>query len=176
MLAPESGDVRIDLERDTGGATDLELEPVSSEEEDYASSPADYRITTYPADFTLETLHYKWRDGEIIIPEFQRGFVWKPAQSRHPEFQRAFVWKPDQSSRLIESFLVGLPVPPVYFYTERRSSNYLVIDGQQRLKSIFYFLEGRFGDDTPVTKKEFRLTGLNPNSRFQGRTFSDLWD
>lgn len=158
MAAPESGDARIDLERDTGLDTDLELEPVSSEEEDYASSPADYQIATYPADFTLETLHYKWRDGEIVIPEFQRGFVWKPAQS----------------SKLIESFLVGLPVPPVFVYTERASERYLVIDGQQRLRSIFYFLEGSFGADSHGNKRAFRLSGLNPDSQFLGKTFDEL--
>lgn len=158
MAAPERDDARIDLQWDPGMDTDLELEPVSSEEEDYASSPADYQIATYPADFTLETLHYKWLDGEIIIPKFQRGFVWKPAQS----------------SRLIESFLVGLPVPPVFVYTERESERYLVIDGQQRLRSIFYFLEGSFGVDSRGSKRVFRLSGLNPDSRFLGKTFAEL--
>ena len=158
MAVLESDDARIDLARNLERATDLELESVSSEEEDYVSSPADYRIATYPADFTLETLHYKWLDDEIIIPNFQRGFVWKPAQS----------------SKLIESFLVGLPVPPVFVYTDRESERQLVIDGQQRLKSVFYFMEGRFGADTPFPGKEFRLTGLNPDSRFLGKTFAEL--
>ena len=145
MTIQESDDARIDYERESVNPSDLELDPVSSEDEDYASAPADYQITTYPADFTLEVLHQKWQAGEIIIPEFQRAFVWKPAQS----------------SKLIESFLVGLPVPPVFVYTERQSQNYLVIDGQQRLKSVFYFLEGYFGGDSSRNRRAFRLSGLN---------------
>ena len=158
MAARESGDARIDLQWHPGGETDLELEPVSSEEEDYASSPAKGEIETYSGTFTLETWHQMWQDGEIIIPEFQRGYGWKPAQA----------------SRLIESFLLGLPVPPVYLYGKYRSLERLVIDGQQRLKSVFYFLEGRFGADTPFPGKEFRLTGLSPESPYRERTFADL--
>lgn len=159
MVARESGDARIDLERDTGVGTDLELEPVSSEEEDYASSPAKCDITSYPGDFPLEIWHEMWQEGEIIIPEFRRGYGWKPVQA----------------SRLIESFLLGLPVPPVYLYGKYRSLERLVIDGQQRLKSVFYFLEGHFGADTPFPGKEFRLTGLSPESPYRERTFADLW-
>ncbi len=155
----ESLDARIDYERESVISTDLDLESVSSEDEDYTSSPADFQITTYPADYTLETLHERWLAGDIVIPEFHRNFVWKPVQS----------------SRLIESFLIGLPVPPVYVFTERPSQKFLVIDGQQRLKTIFYFFQGCFGEGSPNEKKEFRLTGLNPSGRYNGRTFDELW-
>ena len=158
MLARERDDARMDLAGNPGLDSDLELEPVSSEEEDYASSPVDCAITTYSGTFTLETWHQMWQDGEIILPEFQRGYVWKPVQA----------------SRLIEAFLLGLPAPPVYLYGEYRSLERLVIDGQQRLKSVFYFMEGRFGADTPFPGKEFRLTGLRPKSPFRERTFADL--
>ena len=70
--------------------------------------------------------------------------------------------------------MVGLPVPPVFVYTERQSQQFLVIDGQQRLKSIFYFLEGYFGEDSRGSRRVFRLTGLNEASRFKGKTFSEL--
>ena len=39
----------------------IELEEIKSEVEDYESSPAQYEITTYPADFTLEVLYQKWK-------------------------------------------------------------------------------------------------------------------
>ena len=160
MLARERDEARMDLAPEPGLEPDLELESVSSEEEDYASSPAKCDITTYSGDFPLETWYEQWQDGEIIIPEFQRGYVWKPAQA----------------SRLIESFLLGLPVPPVFLYGKYRSLERLVIDGQQRLKSVFYFLEGRFGADTPFPGKEFRLTGLSPESPYREQTFADLGD
>lgn len=162
MLARERDEARMDLAGNPGLDSDLELEPVSSEEEDYASSPAQCDITTYSGNFPLETWYEQWQDGEIILPEFQRGYVWKPVQA----------------SRLIESFLLGLPVPPVFLYGKYRSLERLVIDGQQRLKSVFYFMKGRFGTDTPFPGKEFRLTGLSPESPYRERTFADLgeWD
>lgn len=158
MLTTESLDARIDFERANRVATDLELEPVTSEDEDYQSAPPDYQISTYPADFTLEVLHQKWKAKEIKIPEFQRAFVWKQVQS----------------SKLIESFLVGLPVPPVFVYTEKKTQYQFVIDGQQRLKSIFYFFEGYFGEEAQGQRSVFRLTGLSPESRFRGKTFGEL--
>ncbi len=79
-----------------------------------------------------------------------------------------------QASKLIESFLVGLPVPSVFLYSERKSQHFLVIDGQQRLKSIFYFFEGYFGEEDQGQRRVFRLTGLSPESKFSGDTFEDL--
>ena len=142
----------------SGHEVDLELEPVDSEEEDYESAPPDYQIATYPADYTLEVLHHKWRSSEIEIPDFQRGFVWKQTQA----------------SKLIESFLVGLPVPAVFFYSERRSHKYLVIDGQQRLKSIFSYFEGYFGPKRRGRHAVFQLKGLDQQSQFHDRAFEDL--
>ena len=127
---------------------------------DYESAPPDYQISTYPADFTLEVLHQKWKAGDILIPDFQRGFVWKQVQA----------------SKLLESFLVGLPVPAVFLYNERKSQKFFVIDGQQRLKSIFYFFEGYFGPETQGTRRVFRLTGLSPDSTFNGKWYDDLRD
>ena len=139
---------------------DLELEPVASEEEDSESAPPNYRILTYPADYTLEVLYQKWKSKEINIPDFQRNFVWKQTQA----------------SKLIESFLVGLPVPAVFFYTDRRSQKYLVIDGQQRLKSIFFYFEGRYDSEDSGRYSIFQLKGLDRQSKFHDRTFEDLLD
>ena len=144
----------------SGHEIDLELEPVDSEEEDYESAPPDYQIATYPADYTLEVLHQKWKSDEIEIPDFQRGFVWKQSQA----------------SKLIESFLVGLPVPAVFFYSERQSQKYLVIDGQQRLRSIFFYFEGYYGLEKGGVREVFRLKGLNQQSQFHSQTFEDLLD
>jgi hypothetical protein len=77
----EQADARIEFERRHQAPTDLQLEPITSEDEDYESAPPDYQISTYPADFTLEVLHQKWKAGEILIPDFQRSFVWKQVQA-----------------------------------------------------------------------------------------------
>ena len=160
MTLEESMDARIDFERKASISADVEFEPVASEDEDYISAPADYKITTFPADFTLEVLHQKWLQEEFTIPDFQR----------------AFVWKQTQSSKLIESFLVGLPVPPVFLYRDFASERYLVIDGQQRLKSTFYFFEGYFGEEAQGARRVFRLSGLSPDSRFANRSYTELRD
>ena len=136
----------------------LQLEEIASESEDHESGPPDYRITTYPADYTLELLHQKWKAREIEIPPFRRSFVWSQTQS----------------SKLIESFLVGLPVPAVYFYSECNSQKYLVIDGQHRLKTVFNYFEGCFGGEHSGQPSVFRLKGLNEKSKFHNRQYEDL--
>lgn len=156
--APEEGafeDARVEYER---AGTNLDLEPITSEDEDYDSAPPDYQIATYPADYTLEVLYQKWQAGDIRIPDFQRGFVWKQVQA----------------SKLIESFLVGLPVPAVFLYNEHKSQKYFVIDGQQRLKSVFFFFEGFFGLPVRNQRQVFTLKGLHETSRFRERGFRDL--
>src|SRR5438094_9024770 len=104
---------------------DLEIEPIQSEIDDSESSPPVFEITAYPADFTLDGLDQKLKSGDIKIPPFQRGFVWNLPQS----------------SRLIESFMMGLPVPQIFLYTDEEQK-LLVVDGQQRLKTVSYFFEG----------------------------------
>ncbi|MFZ0801123.1 MAG: DUF262 domain-containing protein [Terriglobales bacterium] len=141
-----------------GSPDDIELEEIESEVEDYESGPAEYDVTTFPADFTLQVLYGKWKEKDIEIPKFQREFVWKQAQA----------------SKLIESFMVGLPVPAVFLYTERKSQKHLVIDGQQRLKSVFYFFEGFFGEEELQQRKVFRLEGLSPKSKWYKKTFAEF--
>jgi Protein of unknown function DUF262 len=56
----------------------------------------------------------------------------------HPEFQRIFRWTTDQKSRLIESILLGIPIPSI-FVSQRPDGVWDVIDGVQRLSTIFEF-------------------------------------
>jgi hypothetical protein len=136
---------------------DLDIESLPSEQEDRSSGPVRYELFTYPADFTLEVLDQKWRNGEITIPPIQRKFVWTQYQA----------------SRLIESFLLGLPVPGIFMYVERGSEKLLVVDGQQRLRSVFYFFAETFGEEKNGRKTVFRLT-LPEDSRWSGKKLSDL--
>src|SRR3979411_189233 len=102
--------------------SEIEFEVIESENEARAISPVKYEILQSPADYTLEVLVAKMRGKGIVVPKFQRRFVWTL----------------NQSSKLIESFLLGLPVPPVFLYAQD-DGKLLVVDGQQRLKSIDYF-------------------------------------
>ena len=137
---------------------DPTLQKIDSEVDDRESSLPSYDILAYPADYTLEVLVDKWRKGQIIIPKFQRQFVWTQTQS----------------SKLIDSFLMGLPIPPVFVFSDRNSPELLVIDGQQRIKSIAYFFEGYFDEEEDTKRKVFRLTGLSDGSRYEGLTYNDL--
>lgn len=138
----------------------LKTETLEIEREDEQDNEVlvEYDITTYPSDFTLSGLAKMWKDGDITIPDYQREFVWTIKQS----------------TLLIESFLIGLPVPPVFFYIDENNKN-LVVDGQQRLLSIFFYLEGYFGYENEKGKRQtFRLTGLNEKNPFHNKRFFDL--
>jgi len=130
----------------------LQIEEIKSELEDAKEDVARYKIRPYPADYTLQGLYDKWSKEEIYVPEFQRRFVWNL----------------NQASSLIESFLLGLPVPPVFFYREEDTQKLLVIDGQQRLRSIFGFFEEIF----PGTNAAFHLRKVK--AQWDGSTFSQL--
>ena len=133
---------------------DIEME-AETEEDDISIS---YDIATYPSDFTLSGITQMWKDNDITIPDFQREFVWSIRQS----------------SLLIDSFLSGLPVPPVFFYIDDDNIN-LVIDGQQRILSIVFFFEGYFGKESTQGKRQvFRLTGLAEKSPYYNKRFEDL--
>lgn len=139
---------------------DSGLEPIESEEADLDATPASYEIVTYPADFTLEGL----------VPKIQRG------QIKIPGFQRKFVWSLPQASKLIESFLLGLPVPAVFLYTDPKDNSLLVIDGQQRLLSVKYYFEGFFGPPEKGRSTVFALKGLNEKSPYRDKTYAELKD
>ena len=137
-----------------------DFEELSIEVEDESNDQAvalSYDIATYPSDFTLSGIAKMWADGDIVIPDFQREFVWSVKQS----------------SLLIDSFLCGLPVPSVFFYIDEHNKN-LVIDGQQRIMSVVFFLEGYFGQESHGKKQVFRLKGLDEKSPFSNKRFSDL--
>jgi uncharacterized protein with ParB-like and HNH nuclease domain len=60
-----------------------------------------------------------------------------------PNFQRNYVWDLKRASKLIESIIMGLPVPQIFLF-EKSRNKFLVIDGQQRLMTIYYFIKKRF--------------------------------
>lgn len=79
-----------------------------------------------------------------------------------PEYQRRHRWNDERKSRLIESFLMNVPVPPVFFY-ERDLARFEVMDGRQRLTALSDFY-----------KDKFALVGLEYWSDLDGRTYSQL--
>lgn len=109
-----------------------------------------FSIESYGADYTVDFLVKRMRKGAFKIPEFQRRFVWT---IKH-------------SSKFIESLLMGLPVPGIFLYKEADTNQHLVIDGQQRLRTLQAFYDKKFEN------KEFRLVGVR--EPWEGRTYEDL--
>ena len=60
-----------------------------------------------------------------------------------PDFQRNFVWKQKQKSELIESVIMGIPLPLIYL-AETMEGNLIIVDGRQRLTTFFHFMDNKF--------------------------------
>ena len=142
--------------------TGLEMEPAGLDVEDQRTEDGDteevqpfrYAISSYGADYPVDGLVKRMREGAIYVPKFQREFVWDIKDA----------------SRFVESLLLGLPVPSIFLSKEWDTGKLLVVDGQQRLLSLRYFYDGNWGP----TGKEFRLKGVQAD--FEGRTYSTLRD
>lgn len=92
----------------------------------------------------------------------------------HPEFQRFFRWKPLQKSRFIESLLIGIPIPSIFVY-QREDGVWDVIDGVQRLSSIFEFV-GILEDETGEKYAPLRLTGTDYLPSLEGKMWRNEED
>ena len=120
-------------------------------------APVHYSITSYGVDFDVDGIVRRMKNGDIAIPSFQRSFVWSIAES----------------SRLVESLLLGLPVPGIFLAADPDTKQLLVIDGQQRLKSLLFFYKERFAKGGDVDSEYvFRLTKVQKG--FEGLTYSEL--
>lgn len=128
---------------------DVRLEDALGDEEQISFR---YSITSYGADFLIDGIVRRMQDESIMIPSFQRGFVWSL----------------EKSSRFIESLLVGLPVPGIFLSKDPETQKLIVIDGQQRLKTIKFFFDGYFKDPG----KAFSLEGIK--SEFAASTYASL--
>ena len=89
----------------------------------------------------------------------------------HPEFQRIFRWSQDQKSRLIESILLGIPLPSI-FVAQRDDGVWDVVDGLQRLSTIFSFI-GIFKDEEDVRVEPLILSGTEYLPELEGKCWSE---
>jgi len=87
----------------------------------------EYDISSTPNDFNINTIFDFIESGVVEIPGFQRNYVWDKRRA----------------SKLIESLIIGIPVPQIFLF-EAGKNKYYVIDGQQRLMTIYYFKKQRF--------------------------------
>jgi hypothetical protein len=125
--------------------------------------PQHYGVTSYGADFPVDGLVKRIENGDIVVPTFDPGVG--DDGLGVTGFQRDFVWSKSQADRFIESLLLGFPVPGI-FLVQGSEGVFLVLDGQQRLKTLASFYKGVFRDRT------FRLQYVQPN--FRGQGYDDL--
>ena len=90
---------------------------------------AQRKVITYDTfDFTVELLLNKFSPVNPIIDENKDVFI--------PDYQRNFVWKDEQKARFIESVILGLPIP-IMFFARTKDNNMEIIDGSQRIRTLY---------------------------------------
>lgn len=135
--------------------TDEELDELTEAE------PEVFPVTYSGQDFDVAGLVRRMGQEDILIPTFGH----EDDRIESAGFQRSFVWRRPQMDRFIESLLLGYPIPGIFLVrqTDRR---YLVLDGQQRLRTLQYFYEGLY---------EGRAFSLrNVAEEFKGMTYKSL--
>jgi Protein of unknown function DUF262 len=138
------------------------MSPTMALEEQIIERAREIHTDGYP--MSIGEVISMYRDGDIDI---------------HPEFQRIFRWAPEQKSRLIESILLRIPIPPI-FVSQRLDGIWDVIDGVQRLSTILEFV-GLYRDEDGALREPSELQGADYLPGLQGyrweagdRTFSDV--
>lgn len=129
-----------------------EIDEVLDDDEEIV--PFQYAISTTPRDYDVLSLVNRLRVGDIVIPQFQRGYVWSLKEA----------------SRFIESLLFGLPVPNIFLSVEPDTEKLLVVDGRQRLSTLQYFYTGIW----PLSKREFSIKGTGEKGKYEGMTYATL--
>lgn len=135
--------------------TDEEINALNEAEPE--AEPVSYSGT----DFDAEGLVRRLDRGDIIIPNFGH----RDETLELASFQRGFVWRKSQMDRFIESLLLGFPIPGIML-VQQTDKRYLVLDGQQRLKTLQAFYGGVHAD------KVFALD--NVAAEYKGLTYKKL--
>ncbi len=120
------------------------------EDEDDIVKPVSFKdAVVLNADWTIETINLQIKKGNIDL---------------QPGFQRRVAWDDTRKSRLLESIIVGMPVPNIVLAENKEHrGRFIVIDGKQRLVAISEFLEGGY-----------KLKGLDIRNDLNDKFFSDL--
>jgi len=131
---------------------EVEISPIDTTKavdaaEKYARSQL--RVVRETKDYQLDYLKHALQPGKELI-------------DTAPSYQRRLRWTNKKRSLLIESFLLNIPVPPVFLF-EHDYNEYEVIDGRQRIESIRSFLSN-----------DFSLTSLEYWPELRGKRFNDL--
>lgn len=132
------------------------IQHIREEDNDAYSDDSLFNIKPWGADLSFRELIQRYDDDELVKPELQRKYVWDRAEA----------------SRFIDSLLLGLPVPSI-FLAQTQDEKLLIIDGYQRIMTVYDFVNGIFSRDG----KSFSLSRSEKiNSRWRGKNFLELSD
>lgn len=110
--------------------------------------------------FAKNAFRIVYQTNNFFLPQLRDLIEKGEVLNLRPEYQRRLRWSTAQKSRLIESLLLNIPVPPVFLY-ENDAARYEVMDGQQRLNAVREFIVG-----------DFALTSLEVLSPLNGLRYS----
>lgn len=105
------------------------------------------KIDFYTTEYSIELLASKLTTGVFVVPNYQREFTWEPLRK----------------SKFIESLLMGLPIPYLFFWESPETGKLEIVDGSQRLRTIREYLENGL-----------TILGLEELPALNGTRFSDL--
>jgi hypothetical protein len=140
---------RVIENTDNQASLDVQAEEAELEGSDEGDMNAESgsKVVLDKADRSLSEFHRWYKQGRIIVD---------------PEWQRNYVWDKPRASKLIESFLMDIPVPVVYL-NKTPDGKYEVIDGLQRLTSVFDYFDNNYA-----------LQRLDVRTDLNGKKFQEL--
>lgn len=132
---------------------DNKIVELKDEKNDDYSDDSLFNISSWGADLTFRELIAMYEEDELVKPELQRKYVWDK----------------QEASRFIESILLGLPVPSIFL--AQSGSQKLIVDGYQRIMTVYDYVRGIFTTD----QKVFKLSNSEKiNRRWRNKAFSEL--
>lgn len=150
-----------ELRIESGDLTDEENLSENDVEELDEASPESYKVSYSGQDFDVDGLVRRLDREDMLVPKFGH----QDDRIITAGFQRHFVWNKPQMDRFIESLLLGYPIPGILL-VRQPDKRYLILDGQQRLRTLQRFYRGVHED------RVFAL--LNVSDEFRGLTYSTL--
>ncbi|WP_455809204.1 DUF262 domain-containing protein [Clostridium butyricum] len=133
--------------------TMINIENVDDEKDSYSDDDL-YNINSWGADLSFRELITMYKEDELLKPELQRKYVWTK----------------NEASRFIDSILLGLPVPSI-FLAKTSNEKRLIVDGYQRIMTVYDYVEGIFSGDG----KNFKLSNSEIiNVKWRGKSFLEL--
>jgi len=130
------------------------IEIIKEEQEDLYSNDDIYNINSWGADLSFRELITMYEEDELLKPELQRNYVWDKVEA----------------SRFIDSILLGLPVPSIFLANTSNNCK-LIIDGYQRIMTVYDYVTGIWSKDDKI----FKLSNSEKvNERWRGKAFKEL--